>query len=325
MTRRWGAAAVVLLAALLPSGVSSAGTEERIAYTRVTSSGDVQLWTRTTLGDARMVADQDRPTFIGQGDSARWSPDGEWLLFVSGDGFESSLYKMRADGTDQTLVVGDTRLYGFDWSPDGSQVVFSDGTRLHIVDSEGRGPARVLPHRAGNCDQQPAWSPDGATIAYSSFPMRQGAFLGMPSCTAGISDTTVVDLFALSADGVQDQVRLTNSESVQETNARWSQDGQRLLVDGRKAGNFRRARLEVLTWDGPLSGSPARRRLVWSGRGELWGATWSPDERRIVFSLRPGNEENTDGELFTVRTNGDRFRQLTRNRVDDLLPDWGPQ
>jgi hypothetical protein len=59
--------------------------------------------------------------------SARWSPDGQWVVF---GGVSHLLYVVRPDGTNrQTIQVRtpsfDAFLYRPDWSPDGSRVVFS--------------------------------------------------------------------------------------------------------------------------------------------------------------------------------------------------------
>ena len=69
--------------------------------------------------------------------SARWSPDGQWIVF---GGVSHLLYVVRPDGTDrQTIQVSapfDAFLYRPDWSPDGSRIVFSmhleDGSRTEL-------------------------------------------------------------------------------------------------------------------------------------------------------------------------------------------------
>ena len=324
-TIRWTCAVTLFLAGLGPAGIAVANEETaRIAFVRVSTTGSVQLWTRSLSGERRLIMEMGNsstpPTrFPGP----KWSPDGQWLLFYKPDSpGQGGLYKVRSDGSGLLRITG-IRPYGFDWSPDGTTIVYSNGDRLYVMDASGRGTPEPLPDPAGRCNQDPAWSPDGSTIAFTSFPPYQGGGVWASPCVSGIYDTTLVDVYAMPADGSGSADPLTNSEQIQETDPRWSPNGNRLLVDARKAGTFRRARLEILRWNAsPISGTPEKRRVVWWGRGVLWGASWSPDASRIVFSLRPGNEENTDGELFAVRTDGTRVRQLTSNRHEDLWPDW---
>lgn len=48
----------------------------------------------------------------------RWSPDGKWILFTSIKG----IYRMRADGSMQQLIVPDARWPS--WSPDGQMIAY---------------------------------------------------------------------------------------------------------------------------------------------------------------------------------------------------------
>jgi hypothetical protein len=92
-----------------------------------------------------------------------WSPDGRRLLTLwspEGLGTESALYVFdleQAEGSllanSQARVIKTPR-----WNPDGSQVVFKDGTRFRAVDIE-TGNIHFLP-------ATPVWSPSGEDLAY---------------------------------------------------------------------------------------------------------------------------------------------------------------
>lgn len=214
------ARAAFLLAALLVTTLSPARAETTpvtgsVVYTRAVPDEPTQLWVRDTATWERR--------FLGEGANPRWSPDGEWLLFERhGVGLNAPLFKARADGSELTqLTPNDFRAYGFDWSPDGTQIVFSNGASLHVMSSDGSGPTPLVDDPE-TCAQQPAWSPDGSQIAFTSFPMRQGGFLLIPTCTAGITDSSPTDIYRLFLNsGDTPATPLTQTGEVQETNPRW--------------------------------------------------------------------------------------------------------
>ena len=101
--------------------------------------------------------------------SPRWSPGGTMLTFLSG----SSIYAVDPDATNLRKLISlpNPFVYDFDWSPDGSQLVYTafdpagvGGRELFIISVDGGEPRR-LTYRPQD-DSWPAWSPDGQWIAY---------------------------------------------------------------------------------------------------------------------------------------------------------------
>ncbi len=133
-----------------------------------------------------------------------WSPDGTRIAFVSDRDAKPEIYLMNADGTSQTrltsyLVNG----WAPAWSPDGTRIAFvsdRDGNdeiyvmpapvALAQVNADSTDQTRLTNNSA--TDYGPAWSPDGARIAFVSD--RDGNY----------------EIYVMNADGTN-QTRLTNN------------------------------------------------------------------------------------------------------------------
>lgn len=236
--------------------------------------------------------------------------------------------------------------------PSGA-IAFSFGGRIHLMRPDGSGRVRVT---GGDGHGDPAWSPDGATLAY----VRTARSLR--------SSIHVVDL----AGGRSRP--LFPAERAQTRDPAWSPDGTRIAFvrDDRTAEEHQLVVAEV---DGGGErvlrrepGEPEARALVgepaWSPDGTRIAYTvttldrrhhfrpslhvvdaeggeprllasdaadpaWSPDGGRIAFSsVRDRNGERCwdqctyHGELYVMDANGGDPARLTRNRGDDRSPSW---
>jgi Tol biopolymer transport system component len=115
---------------------------------------------------------------------ARWSPDGQWILFHSNpvvDGLARfDVFKVRPDGSDLTnLTNASGNNFMADWSPDGERIVFvsqRDGNReLYVMNADGSNQTRLTD--GGWENSLPRWSPDGQQIAFESD--REGTTYGV--------------------------------------------------------------------------------------------------------------------------------------------------
>ena len=151
-------------------------------------------------------------TTVGLNVAPAWSPDGRTIAFASngGDGTHPpDLWLMQADGSAQRRVPlpGPPRneLSYVDWAPSGGRLVGPSPHGLFITDTLGRDTV-YLP-TASTFQADPAWSPTGEWIAYST------------------ADGTYGDIWLVRPDGT-DNHRLVR----QAAHPAWFPDGARLAV-----------------------------------------------------------------------------------------------
>lgn len=124
-----------------------------------------------------------------------WSPDSRQIAFVRTPTFGqfSDIWSMEQDGNAQTqLTVTIHANEGRpNWSPGGDAITFHtdrDGNQeIYVMKSSGGGQTRLTNDAA--IDINPAWSPDGSMIAFSSTRQNGGP---------GIANRSV---WAIAADG----------------------------------------------------------------------------------------------------------------------------
>lgn len=164
----------------------------------------------------------------GVQETPTWSPDGAWITYGAFDPaqptFSTSIWVVRADGTDARQVTDD----GFDvepvFSPDGTRIAFGrivgdspEGQleALYVVGADGTGLREVVPARPGL--EHPDWSPDGRSLTFDIGPETPGT----PHAGA---------IMSVRPDGTGLHVLRAPTETLRFFKARWSPDGKQLLL-----------------------------------------------------------------------------------------------
>ena len=109
-----------------------------------------------------------------------WSPDGEWIAFVSSD----QIYKMRFDGSnfDTTSMIQLTfqgRNYYPDWSPDGNLIAYDSNYEspngmyfIWKMNSDGTRKSRIAYSPDEGETRMPCWTQDSKELIHIRFSKK---------------------------------------------------------------------------------------------------------------------------------------------------------
>jgi Tol biopolymer transport system component len=160
---------------------------------------------------------------------------------------------------------------------------------IYLADGDGAHQTRLT--RRDPQDRFPLWSPDGSRIAFAS---QVGG--------------DHWELWVMNVDG--SNPRQLAAWIIPKGHRQWSSDGTRILFAANVDGDAEIFSVEV------ASGRLVR---LTHSPGENADPSWSPDDRRIVFSS--AREANPD--IYVMNADGTQVRRLTKDAAADG-PAWSP-
>jgi TolB protein len=169
------------------------------------------------------------------------------------------------------------------------------------------GTARVRLTASAGLDIEPAWSPDGRQVAFTS-----GRGGSDPTCQSSCN----LDVYVMNADG--SRVKRLTDDPARDREPAWSPDSSKIVFTSTRGDGFS-GDLYVMNADGtgetPITTtSPTFEKH----------AAWSPDGARIAF-FRGACAFNCTSHIYTLAPDGSDLTQLTSGDfVRDRTPDWSP-
>jgi len=254
----------------------------------------------------------------------RWSPDGQWIAFLSGREYrrgsqaegrpKTQIWLISASG-GEALQLTDMKggvSGSFSWSPDGKRIAFTavepeteeeqkrarekrdmihvdrfiKMNQLWMVDIESRQARQLVSDKADLRD--PQWSPDGRQIAFVKRP------------TPKADDGLFSDVLIAPAEGGSPRLLFKNVGP--DSSPVWSPDGRSIAwLSGERPQSGGQNDIMVI----PAGGGEARNLTAAFDRNES-NATWSPDGQTIYFEANMG----ANRYIFTVPSAGGPVKQL---------------
>ena len=228
--------------------------------------------------------------------SPRWAPDGGRVLYVAHSGDRIEFHVVSATGEKLTRVPVPspiTSVAGLSWTPDGTAIAFAGRTAegsydIYLMKLDGGEP---VPRRIVENGIQPAWSPDGRLLAFTTF--RDGN----------------LEVYVADTDG-RNLRNLTRHEG-NDARPAWSPDGRRIAFESDRFGNLEICIAEAVSGEVfNLSNHPGQDREP----------SWSGDGREIAFvSGRDWNDH-----IYRMAVDGTGLTRLTAEYITDREPAWSP-
>ena len=311
--------ALICAATAGPATAKVPGPNGRIAYSLALPAGGTLVYTAAPDGsDPRQVP---LPYLNEDWGRAVWSPNGSHLLLSNILRFDANgdLLPFRPgivgpDGSDfRLLEVPGNPFDAFcaGWSPDGARIVCGLGLDqpglFSLRAADGGDPIRLTSSPPGYSDAPGDYSPDGSQFVFIRF--NDGA-----ARNRGQDRDNQAALFITGADGTG-QRQLTPYGYVrahEQAAVAWSPDGSTIL------SSTRDGRLFTIHPDG--SGLTPIRLQIGTGDYFAYGAGYSPDGTRIVFTLNAGGPS----DIYSANLDGSAAQRLTTDPAPARLPDWGP-
>ena len=193
------------------------------------------------------------------------SPDGKTVAFVSRVDGDADIFVQRVGGHNPINLTPDCAKddTGPAFSPDGERIAFRsecEGGGIFVMGATGESRRKVA-----DVGHDPAWSPDGRSLAVASEPMLN------PLSRRIQSEISVVDL----ASGASR--RLLEQDAVQPA---WSPDGRRIAFWGLRGGMGGSGARDI--WTVAAAGGEAVE--VTNDAHIDWNPAWSADGRLLYFA-----------------------------------------
>jgi TolB protein len=266
----------------------------RIAYVSVTGTPPAQRY-ELLIADAdgenaRVALQSSEPVM-----SPAWSPDGEWLAYVSFEKKAAAVFVQRVRTGERSQVSARAGVNGApSFSPDGKKLALTlSGTRgnldIYVLDLATQNLVRITEDPA--IDTEPAWSPDGQTLYFTSD--RGGA----------------AQIYAASAQAGARARRITFGVPYA-ARPRVSPDGKQLAVVTQEGSASHVGAVDLASGTvtpltrGPLDESPS----------------FAPNGAVLIYAGREGGR----GVLATVSVDGQVSTRLKSGSSEVREPVWGP-
>jgi parallel beta-helix repeat protein len=268
----------------------------------------VALVAMASTADAIVVKEMKQ---LAEGYSPLWSPDGKKIAYL----FNSDIWVIDNDGSNQKQLTFNASVYDLSWSPTSKKITFASPNGVWVIDNDGSNQKQLTFNAPV---YQSSWSPSGKKIVFSQ---EDG-------------------IWVINADG-SNKARLTDGSHIETTRsllentylgAEWDLDYYpSWSPDGSKIAFIRTLKYKILKYNVEMieylhnlytiEADGSNPTLIMEDVTEL-SPVWSPDGKKIAFIKR--NVEKRGQGIFVAESDGSDYKQLTNASSFDYGPAWSP-
>src|SRR3984957_2156133 len=266
----------------------------RIAYVSVDGQPPAQRYQLIVAdadgADARVILESRQPMM-----SPAWSPDGQWLAYVSFENKRSLIYVQQVSSGERRLVSARVGINGAPaWSPDGHKLLLTLGgsggnPNLYVLDLASQQVTRLTDGPA--IDTEGAWASDGQSVYFTSD--RSGG----------------PQIYRIGLEPGAKPRRITFGGAYN-ARPRLSPDGTQLVMVTQDGPNYRIAVQDL------ASGTV---RILSHGRLDS-SPSFAPNGAMVIFSGIEGGHSI----LQRVSVDGQTSQRLRADAADVREPVWAP-
>ena len=288
----------------------------------------------------------------GKNKQARFSPDGQFILYISRDRREhknSQVYEMHMpSGEERRLTFQDGENRDPSYHPRGMKVLYASSTDelkeqswrsiLKGVDSPLLSESLVsyeiyLSYRNGtqiqrltkspSLDANASFHPSGKFFLFSTMRTGQLDIFMMDIEGGGVSRVLREPAGSSPSKGAQTKIldQIVGKTSYVDDEARFSWDGGSMIWV-RYSNTMEESQIYMAKVLGDLKGGVGGVKRLTSKRAKYRSPVWHPNNKHVIFSSNGASPDNY--ELYVMRRDGSCVNRLTYALGDDLDPEVSP-